>query len=534
MYDILIRNARVIDGTGQPPIEADLAVEGGRIAEVGRLENAQAQTVLECRGKVVSPGFIDMHSHADFSLPIQPTAESLLHQGITTAVVGQCGISPAPLIPETRGEVVNALGGFFTGVGRHMPWERWADFGSLLDFLSRQGVALNVVPLVGQGTIRAGVMGFGQGRADENQLARMCREVDRAMDQGAFGLSTGLIYPPGSFTGTEELIELARVAGRRGGFYFSHIRGEADTLLEAVAEAIRIGRETGASVQISHFKAAREENWGKSEKALELIQRAQSEGLDVTADLYPYLAGSTNLASMLPEWAHAGGPARTLERLADPPTRARMTADMTSKGFARGFAWSQVMITSAPGNRGHEGRRVADLAADAGQTPCEWLFDTLLQSRLEISMAIFGMSEENRKRELRFPTMMIGTDGMGLAVEGPMSAGKPHPRNYGAFPRVLGHYVRELGILSLPEAVHRMTGLPAAKLRLKRRGLIRPGAAADLVVFDPATVSDEADYENPHRYARGIEQVLVNGKFAVRDGRHTRERSGVVLRIASG
>jgi N-acyl-D-amino-acid deacylase len=211
-----------------------------------------------------------------------------------------------------------------------------------------------------------------------------------------------------------------------------------------------------------------------------------------------------------------------------------MTADMTSKGFARGFAWSQVMITSAPGNRGHEGRRVADLAADAGQTPCEWLFDTLLQSRLEISMAIFGMSEENRKRELRFPTMMIGTDGMGLAVEGPMSAGKPHPRNYGAFPRVLGHYVRELGILSLPEAVHRMTGLPAAKLRLKRRGLIRPGAAADLVVFDPATVSDEADYENPHRYARGIEQVLVNGKFAVRDGRHTRERSGVVLRIASG
>lgn len=249
--------------------------------------------------------------------------------------------------------------------------------------------------------------------------------------------------------------------------------------------------------------------------------------------MYPYLAGSTSLASMLPEWAHVGGPARTMERLADPPTRTRMTADMNREGFARGFAWSQVMITSAPGNRGLEGRRVADLAADAGQTAHAWLFDTLLQSRLEISMALFGMSEENRKRELKFPSMMIGTDGMGLAVEGPMSAGKPHPRNYGTFPRVLGHYVRELGILSLEEAVHRMTGLPAAKLRLKRRGLIRAGAAADLVVFDPLTVCDAADYEDPHRYARGVEQVVVNGKFVVRDGVHTRERPGAVLRSSS-
>ncbi len=533
MYDVLIRKTRVVDGTGQPPMEADVAVAGGRIAAVGRLDGAEALTVLEGRGRVVSPGFIDMHSHADFSLPLQPTADSLVLQGITTAVIGQCGLSPAPLFAETRGEVVSALGGFFAGVGGQMPWDRWAGFGDFLDFLSHQGIALNVVPLVGQGTIRAGVMGFRDGRAGETQLVRMREEVGEAMDQGAFGLSTGLIYPPGSFTATEELIELARVAGRRGGFYFSHIRGEGDTLLEAIGEAIRIGRETGASVQISHFKAAREDNWDKSEKALELIGRAQSEGVDVTADMYPYLAGSTSLASMLPEWAHAGGPERTLERLADPQTRTRMTADMTSEGFARGFSWSQVMIASSPGERVIEGRRVADLAAAAGQTPCEWLFDTLLRGRLEISMALFGMSEENRKRELRFPSMMIGTDGMGLAAEGPLSAGKPHPRNYGTFPRVLGHYVRDLGILSLPEAVHRMTGLPAAKLRLKQRGLIRPGAAADLVVFDPDTVSDVADYENPHQYPRGIEQVIVNGKFVVRDGVHTRERPGAVLRNSS-
>jgi N-acyl-D-amino-acid deacylase len=533
VYDILIKNARVIDGTGQPPVEADVAVDGGRIATVGGLGDAEARTVLECRGRVVAPGFIDMHSHADFSLPLQPTADSLLHQGITTAVVGQCGLSPAPLIAETRHEVVSALGGFFAEVGRHLPWDHWAGFGSFLEFLSRQGMALNVVPLVGQGTIRAGIMGFGEGRADGAQLDRMRGEVGEAMDQGAFGLSTGLIYPPGSFTGTEELIELARVVGRRGGYYFSHIRGEGDTLLDAVAEAVRIGRETGASVQISHFKAAREDNWDKSGKALERIRQAQSEGLDVTADMYPYLAGSTSLASMLPEWAHAGGPALTLKRLADRNTRVRMTADMTSKGFARGFSWTQVVITSSPGNRTHEGRRVAGLAADAGLTPHEWLFDALLESRLQISMALFGMSEENRRRELQFHSMMLGTDGMGLAVEGPMSAGKPHPRNYGTFPRVLGHYVRETGILSLPEAVHRMTGLPAAKLRLERRGLIRPGDAADLVVFDPATVCDAADYENPHQYARGIEQVVVNGKFVVRDGVHTGERSGAVLRLSS-
>lgn len=267
MYDVLIKNARVIDGTGKPPVEADVAVEGERIAKVGRLEGANARTVMECRGRVVSPGFIDMHSHADFSLPLLPTADSLVHQGVTTVVTGQCGLSPAPLIAETRREVVAALGGFFSEVGRQMPWERWAGFGSYLEFLSRQGVALNVVPLVGQGTLRAGVMGFGEGRADDTRLACMCSEIGEAMDQGAFGLSTGLIYPPGSFTATEELIELARVVGRRGGFYFSHIRGEGDTLLDAVAEAVRIGRETGASVQVSHFKAAREENWDKSEKA---------------------------------------------------------------------------------------------------------------------------------------------------------------------------------------------------------------------------------------------------------------------------
>jgi N-acyl-D-amino-acid deacylase len=534
MYDILIRNAMVVDGSGGEPAAADLAVEGGRIAALGALKDGGARTVLDGWGRVVCPGFIDMHSHADFSIPLLPTAQSLLHQGITTAVVGQCGLSPAPLLAGTRREVVAALNGFFPEIGRLLPWDRWESFGSFLEFLSAQGMSLNVAPLVGQGTLRAGVMGFAEGRADGGQLARMRHEVGEAMAQGSFGLSTGLIYPPGSFTATEELIALTREAARRGGIYFSHIRGEGETLLEAVAEAIRIGREAGAAVQISHFKAAGEDNWEKSAKALALIRRARSEGLDVTADMYPYLAGSTNLASMLPDWAHVGGPAQTLKRLADPQSRIRMTEAMTQEGFSRRVSWDRVLIACAPGQRAYEGRRVAELCAAAGKTPHEWLFDALLEAGLEISMALFSMAEENRRRELQCAFMMIGTDGMGLAVRGPTAAGKPHPRNFGAFPRVLGHYVRELGLLSLQEAVHRMTGLAARKLGLKRRGLLKAGMAADLVLFDPAAVAGRADYDEPHRYAAGIEQVIVNGRFVVRDGVHTGERPGAVLSRSSG
>jgi N-acyl-D-amino-acid deacylase len=532
LFEILIQNAMVIDGTGSPGYAADLAIQGSKISVVEKRIDAAAPTIIDAAGLAVCPGFIDMHSHADFSLPVHRTADSLIHQGITTAVVGQCGLSPAPLLGENRSEVVDALGGFFGQLAKAMPWDRWASFADYLEYLAEPGCSLNIVPLAGQGVIRAGVMGFGKADANPDQMARMRQEAIAAMEQGAFGLSTGLIYPPGSFTGTAELIELIKVVGERKGFYFSHIRGEGATLLEAVKEAICIGRKTGASVQISHFKAARKENWGKSRQALELISRAQSEGLDITADLYPYLAGSTTLVTMLPEWAHADGPQATLKRLADPELRAKMAADMQTGGFAKGFDWSRILITAAPLRTGYEGHYVSDLALEAGQTAHDWVFDALLQTRLDISMAMFGMSEENRCRELAFPGMMIGTDGFGLAASGPMAAGVPHPRSYGTFPRVLGRYVRELNIMTLEEAVCRMTGLAAQKLRLDDRGRIKPELAADLVVFDPLTVADRADYENPHQYAAGISQVLVNGNFVIRDGKHTGALPGKILTLS--
>ena len=529
MHDIVIQQATVIDGTGSPGYTADIAVKGSKITNVGDLSDAESLKTINAAGKVVCPGFIDVHSHADFSLPVHRTADSLVHQGITTVVVGQCGLSPAPLLSDTRSDVIAALCGFFGKFARSLPWDRWSSFGTYLDFLSETGCSLNVVPLVGHGLIRAGVMGYTEKSANPDQMTRMRNEVLVAMEQGAIGVSTGLIYPPGSFTATKELIELIKVVGAKNGYYFSHIRGEGDTLVEAVEEAILIGRETGASVQISHFKAARRENWEKSRQALELIQQAQSEGLDVTPDLYPYLAGSTSLITMLPEWTHVGGPEETLKRLANPQMRVKMTSEMQTGGFAKGFDWDQVMITAAPSQTEYEGAYVSDLAEAAGQSPYEWVFDALEKTHLDISMAIFGMSEENRRSELAFPSMMIGTDGYGLATSGPMSSGVPHPRSYGTFPRVLGHYVRELNILTLEDAIYRMTGLPAKKLRLNDRGRIEPEMTADLVIFDPMSVVDKADYEKPHQYAAGISDVIVNGSFVIRDGEHTGALSGKIL-----
>jgi N-acyl-D-amino-acid deacylase len=525
MFDLLIRNGQVVDGSGAPRYRAEVAVDGGRIVEVGQIEDAEAETVLDASGCVVAPGFVDMHSHADFSLPSLPTADSLVHQGITTLVAGQCGASPAPLLDETREEVI-AMG---ESEDMPLPWHEWSTFGSYLDYLVQMGISLNVVPLVGQGAVRSAVMGFTAQAPDQEQIARMQAEVAQAMDEGAVGISTGLIYPPGSYTFTEELIAVTMPVGERNGFYFSHIRGEGDTLLESVAEAIRIGREASAAVQLSHFKAVGEPNWPKSAVALDLIDQARAEGLDVTADLYPYLASSTGLSATLPDWANEGGKEAILKRLANPEARRRMVAEMISGRTPRAGGWDQVFISSSPKNRSYEGRHVAELAAEAAKSPHEWILDVLLETDLDVGMIKFSMSEENRKLELRHPAMMIGTDGYGLAPEGPLSRGKPHPRNYGTFPRVLGHYVREEGVISLEEAIWKMSGFPAQKLRWTDRGLLKKGFRADLVVFDPGQVADQATYAAPHQFPWGIHHVAVNGRLVIQEGAHTGARPGTVL-----
>lgn len=530
MFNVIIRNGSIIDGSGSPEFKGDVAVTATRIAEVGEIKGAEADLIIDASGLVVAPGFIDMHSHSDFTLPVYPTANSLLHQGITTAVIGQCGLSPAPLRKETRREVTTYLDAFRGSFGTpSLPWEKWGSFHDYLSFLSGTGISLNVAPLVGHGVIRAAVMGFDTGPANHDQLVRMQEELSQSMEQGALGISTGLIYPPGSYASTDELIELFRPLKQLGGIYFSHIRGEAGTLLQAISEAIAIARETGVALEISHFKAARRNNWEKAGKALEMIDRAQAEGLDVTADMYPYVAGSTALVAFLPEWAQEGGKQAILKRLMDETTRQKMVSSMKSEGYSREVEWDGVMISGSPKNPLYEGQFISTLAARSNQSPHEWIFDALHETDLNMGMVIFSISEDNVKLQMTHSAMMIGTDGTGLMHCGSMASKAPHPRCYGTFPRVLGNYVRNEKVISLKEAIFKMTAYPAKKLGIRDRGTIKKGFQADLVIFDPATIIDKATYEKPDQDPIGVFHVFVNGQLVIHNGQHTGSRPGMIL-----
>jgi N-acyl-D-amino-acid deacylase len=524
MPDVLIRGGTVLDGTGAPPRRADVAIAGDRIEAVELLPEAAATRVIDATGHAVAPGFIDMHSHADFVLPGLPTADSKVHQGFTLEVVGNCGASPAPLTAARRQDIIDTS----ALTVPPLAWD-WTTFRSYLDGLTRQGLSINVAPLVGHGTVRLVVMGPDDARPTPDQLRAMATEVRRAMDDGALGLSTGLIYAPGVYAGTDEIVALARAAGEAGGFYASHIRGEGDTLLPAIAEAIEVGRRAGVAVEVSHLKAAGRENWPKMAQAIDQIEAARAEGLDVTADMYPYPAGSTSLTALLPSWAHVGGRGPLLARLADPADCARLRAEMGGPGIARDAGWDSILIAGCPARTAYEGQTVARIAAGLGVPPAEAVLEILRQAQAEVDMVTFMMSEENVALGLGRPWVMIGSDGEGRAAEGPYGAGKPHPRNYGTCPRLLGHYVRDQRLLSLPEAIRKLTSLPADKLRLRDRGRLAPGALADVVVFDPATVADTATFAEPHRYPRGIPWVLVNGQPVIAAGRHTGSRPGRVL-----
>jgi N-acyl-D-amino-acid deacylase len=480
--------------------------------------------VIDATGHVVAPGFIDMHSHADFVLPGLPTADSKVHQGFTLEAVGNCGQSPAPLTPARLKDVIDSSGLALPPLA----WN-WTTFRSYLAGLTREGLSINVAPLVGHGTVRLLVMGPGDARPTADQLSAMATEVRRAMDGGAFGVSTGLIYAPGVFADTDELVALAQAAGEGGGFYASHIRGEADTLLPALGEAIAVGRRAMVPVEISHLKAAGRENWPKMAQAIELIEAARAEGLDVTADMYPYPAASTGLSALLPAWAHAGGRESLLVRLNDPADRARIREELDGPGRASDAGWDRITIAACPARPEFEGQTLDRIAAGLGVPPATAAIEILREAKGDAEIVLFMMSEENVALGLQRPWIMIGSDGEGRAAQGPYATGKPHPRNYGTCPRVLGHYVRERGVLSLPEAIRKMTSLPASKLGLRDRGRLEPGAVADVVIFDPATIADTATFADPHQYPRGIPWVLVNGEPVVAGGRHTGSRPGRVL-----
>jgi len=525
MVEIVLWNGYVIDGTGNPWFKADIGIDHGKIAKIGDLESERAETRINVRNLVIAPGFIDMHSHSDDALLINPKAESKIRQGVTTEVIGNCGDSGAPIDDKIREEMEKTAAMLVSSKVK-------IDYYTLEEYarkLERQGISVNVAPLVGHGNLRKMAVGYDDRCPTRAELAKMKGILAKAMKQGAFGLSTGLIYPPGSYAKTPEIIELAKVVAPFHGIYTSHIRNEGAKLLDAVKEAIAIGRKAKIPVEISHHKAGGKKNWGKVKQARELMEDARKEGIEVTCDVYPYVASSFGLVNMLPQWAHEGGSEKIIQRLRNPQIKNRMKKDML-KGALSSAHWNRTMIAHCPKHKEYQGKSVADIAKAKREDPFEFAFNLLIEEDLSVSVVRFGMCEEDVEYVLRYPNAMVGSDGSALAPYGPLGKGHPHPRNYGTFVRVLGYYARERGIITIPDAVRKMTSLPAQKLGLRDRGVIRLGAWADLVVFNPETVVDLATYADPKRYPKGIEYVVVNGVLTVSKGRHTGARAGKVLK----
>jgi N-acyl-D-amino-acid deacylase len=531
MYSVLIRNGRIIDGAGNPWFHGDIALQGDTISAIGQLGGAAAGLVVDAGGLAVAPGFIDIHTHSDGPLLVEGNGQSHIRQGVTTNVIGNCGTSLAPVTDRA----VEYLKPQRVAEDPDMVWD-WRTLGEFLARLERQGVSINVAPLVGHGSVRGSVMGFADRPPTDRELADMKEMVAGAMLDGAFGLSSGLIYVPGSYAAIDEVAELAKVAAQYGGIYATHIRGENDTLLEAVGEAIEIGRRASISVQIAHFKAMGRHMWGKSVDSLRMVDEARAEGIDVTCDQYPYTASATGLGAYMPAWVHVGGVEEMKKRLQDPAARAKMRHDIIHGvdgwvSLHKGVGWDNTVITRCQGHEDIEGLTVAEIAQRRGRDDFDTAFDILLECGGRVGVVYFTIGDEDIERIMRHPAVMIGSDSSAISAEGPLSLGKPHPRAFGTFVRVLGHYVRDAQTISLQEAVRKMTSLPAQKLGLYDRGLLRPGMKADIVVFDPETVADRATYTDPWQYPIGVRHVFVNGSHTIKDGEHLGTMGGAVLRM---
>jgi N-acyl-D-amino-acid deacylase len=527
VYDLIIRDAQVVDGTGNPWFRGDVAVSGASIAAVGRV-TGEAARVIEAHGLCVCPGFIDVHAHGDFTPFDKTVVDYKLRQGITTEVNGNCGFSAAPVDPSTVGLVRKYVEGFIAPA-QGVPWD-WQSLGEYLDSIARAQSVINIAPLIGHGALRAAAMGYEQRAPSAAELDTMKALMRDAMQQGAFGLSTGLVYVPGTYAQTDEIIAIAEVAARHGGLYATHMRNEAEQLFEAFDEAIQIGRQAGIAVQISHHKASGRPNHGKVRETLARLQDERAQGLDITVDQYPYTASSTTLASVLPPWAQVGGVPNILERLRDPATRREIKAAMVTdpqhgERMIRGCRADEILIASVKSarNKACAGKPLQQIAEMRGEEPLDSVFNLLLDEECAVTMIMFSMAEEDVRTVMRHPATMIGTDGI-------WSHGAPHPRIYGTYPRILGTYVREVRLLSLEDAVRKMTSFPAQKFGLWKKGLVREGLDADLVIFDPARIAERSTFQNPHQYPAGLPYVIVNGQVVVDQERYTGKLAGRVVK----
>jgi N-acyl-D-amino-acid deacylase len=525
VFDVLIAGGDVYDGTGADPVRADIGVTGDTIAAIAPGLGA-ARTVIDATGKAVCPGFINILSHSPLSILHDPRSLGELMQGVTTEIFGE-GSSMGPLTPELKAELRNHR----QGLDYEVAWTRLSEY---LAYVERRGTAQNVASFLGGGTIRINGVGYDDRPATPAELDHMRGIVAEEMADGALGIASALIYPPGSYAGTAELTELCRAAARYDGCYASHVRGEGAQLHEAVDEFTGIVREAGLRGEMFHLKASGRPNWDRMDGALDRLERARAAGLPVTADVYPYTASSTGLTSIIPDRFHEGGASALYARLDDPAARAQIRAELSASA-----RWGDpdeaenvlILQVAAEENRQWQGRTLADVAAARGTDPLDTAMDLIAADRSRVGVAFFAMSEENLRKALARPWVGISSDGASMAPEGAFLRSPTHPRAYGSFARVLSHYARDEKVLTLADAIYRMSGLPAATLGLRRdRGVLREGAFADVVVFDPATVADKATFASPHQLSEGVSEVLVNGTIAVRGGTSTGALAGRALK----
>ena len=527
-YDVVIRHGTIYDGTGTPGRAGDVAIRGDTIAAIGQLGRARGKQEIDATGLAVAPGFINMLSHSEETLIEDPRSQSEIRQGVTLEVFGEMSFGP-------RNERMKQEGRELQGDIRYdITWDTLDEY---LRHLEKRGITPNVASFVGAATVRDYVIGKADRAPTPAELEQMKALVDRAMREGALGVTTALIYTPDTFASTEELIELSKVAAKYGGIYTAHMRSEGDRFLEAIDETLRIAREAKIPVEIYHLKAAGESNWPKMQQAIAKIEAARREGLRVTADMYNYTAGATGFDAAMPPWVQEGGVKAWIERLKDPAVRARVIDEMRhpakweSLYFAAGSPERVLLLGfKTDALKPLTGKTLAEVARQRGTSPEDTIIDLVIADGTRVEVAYFLMSEENVRRQIALPWMSFGSDAGSSAPEGVFLKSNPHPRAYGNFARLLGHYVRDEKVIPLTEAIHRLTLLPATNLRIEGRGALRPGHFADLAIFDPATIADHATFENPRQYATGMKFVLVNGVTVLRDGEHTGALPGRIVR----
>jgi len=529
-YDVLVRGGTVYDGTGSPGRRADVGIRGDTIAAVGDLSAASARTVVDARGLAVAPGFINMLSWSTESLIVDGRSQGEIRQGVTTEIFGE-GNSMGPLTDEMKRRMKEEQGDLKYDV-------KWTTLAEYLAYLEKKGVAPNVASYIGAATVREHVIGLDDRPPTPAEMDRMRALVREEMEAGALGIGSSLIYAPGTYAKTEELVELCKAAAPYRGKYISHLRSEGDRLLEAIDELVRIGREAGVPAEVYHMKAAGESNWGKEDQAIARIEKARSEGLKVTADMYTYTAGATGFDACIPPWARDGGYDALFRRIQDPETRPKIIADMRrpAEGWenlcrAAGSPERLLMVEfKTDALKPLTGKTLAEAAKTRGTDPESTILDLVLQDRTRIGVVFFLMSEDNVRKQVRLPWVSFGSDAASMSPEDPFTRSSTHPRAYGNFARLLGRYVRDEKLVSLKDAVRRLSALPAENLGLDRRGRLAPGMFADVAVFDPATIADRATFEKPHQYAVGMRHVFVNGVQVLKDGEHTGATPGRALK----